>query len=393
MCSDLARLRAVLEVGMRLLSVVLALAPACLPSWCGVLEGGQEDRIQQIEIAENAVRKAPDSEAERIALGTLYLQLGQNRRACETLAKYLEAHPNSAKTLRLLAAGSLRQDDYAVARAYAERAQRLEPRAATGIHLLAMAYLGLQDTASAEHLFREALALGPDSVDSNFQLGLLYTKQHKKLTEAVRLLRRAEALQPRLAGIHAALGSAFLQFVGLPEAARPLAAAVALDPKRSESYYVLAEAYRRLGQEEKAESALAEFKTGNSEAADERAREMRSRSFYEEGTNFLMNTDRLDEAYDSFQKAIQAKPDFDAAYYRMAQVRYLQGVLAKAYTHILEALPQNAPEPQYSYVLSRCLETMDRSAALTAIRTAVKLRPGAADFEELQRRLEARKPE
>src|SRR5258708_4220727 len=165
MCSDLARLRAVLEVGMRLLSVVLALAPAWLPSWCGVLEGGQEDRIQQIEIAENAVRKAPDSEAERIALGTLYLQLGQNRRACETLAKYLEAHPNSAKTLRLLAAGSLRQDDYAAARAYAERAQRLEPRSATGIHLLAMAHLGLQDTAP-ERLFRQALPLEPDRADT-----------------------------------------------------------------------------------------------------------------------------------------------------------------------------------------------------------------------------------
>ncbi|HEY2014068.1 MAG TPA: tetratricopeptide repeat protein [Bryobacteraceae bacterium] len=349
--------------------------------------------IQQIESAESAVRRAPDSETARIALGTLYLKLGQNRRASETLAAYLKVHPNSPKTLRLLAAASLRQEDYTAAKNYAARARRLEPRDAPGVHLLAMACLGLQDAAGAAGLFREALVLDPDSVDTNFQLGLLYTKQHERLAEAIRLLEKAEARQPDLAGTHTALGSALLQSGRWREAARQLEEAVKLDPQSAESYYILADAYGRLGESDKAKSALAEFNTRSAGSADERAREMRSRSFYEEGTSLLTNTDRLDAAYDSFRKAVQAKPDFDAAYYRMAQVRYLQGDTAQAVTHIREALRLNALEPEYYFVLAKCLETADRPAALAAIQTAVKLHPGVADFEELLRNLENKRPE
>ena len=84
-------------------------------------------------------------------------------------------------------------------------------------------------------------------------------------------------------------------------------------------------------------------------------------------------------------------PGLDAGYYRMAQIRYLKGDLNGASSLIREALRLNALEPEYYYVLARCLESSDPHRALDAVRTAVALRPGVADFQELLRTLEDKK--
>src|SRR5258708_30947712 len=214
-----------------------------------------------MEAGERAVRLAPDSETDRISLATLYLMAGQDRRAIETLRDYSRSRPNSAKVWRLLATAYLRQEDYTAAKDCAAKALRVGPKDATGVHVLAMAHLGLQDAASAERLFRESLQLEPNSVDSNFQLGLLYTKQHTNPEQAIKLLEKARALQPRMAGIHTALGSALLQSGKPEEAARSLETAMKLSPENAETYYVAADAYRRLCLDGKTHPALAEFTT------------------------------------------------------------------------------------------------------------------------------------
>jgi tetratricopeptide (TPR) repeat protein len=241
-----------------------------------------------------------------------------------------------------------------------------------------MAHLGLQDAASAERLFRESLKLEPNSVDSNFQLGLLYTKQYTNPEQAIKLLEKARALQPRMAGIHTALGSALLQSGKPEEAARSLETAMELAPDNA-------------GLDGKAEAALAEFNTRNAALADQRAREMRGRAYYQQGADLLANTDQLDQAYGLLEKAEREVPGLDAGYYRMAQIRYLKGELKGASSLIREALRLNALEPEYYYVLARCLENSEPPRALDAVRTAVALRPGVPDFQELLRTLEHKK--
>ena len=373
---------------MRLVKALLVAGLLCAASVAWQRRAEDAQSLDAIEAGERAVRLAPDSEADRISLATLYLMAGQDRRAVETLRDYSLSRPNSAKVWRLLATAYLRQEEYTAAKDCAAKALRAGPRDAAGVHVLAMAHLGLQDVASAERLFRESLKLEPNSVDSNFQLGLLYTKQHANPEEAIRLLKKARALQPRMAGIHTALGSALLQS-GKPEvAARSLETAMELAPDDAETYYVAADAYRRLGLDRKAEAALAEFNTRNAALADQRAREMRSRAYYQQGADLLANTDQLDKAYDLLEKAVREMPALDAGYYRMAQIRYLKGDLKGASSRIREALRLNALEPEYYYVLARCLESSEPHRALDAVRTAVALRPGVADFQELLRALE-----
>lgn len=376
---------------MQLVKALLVAGLLCVASVAWQRRAGDAQSLDAIEAGERAVRLAPDSEADRISLATLYLMAGQDRRAVETLRDYSHSRPNSARIWRLLATAYLRQEDYTAAKDCAAKALRAGPRDAAGVHVLAMAHLGLQDVASAERLFRESLKLKPNSVDSNFQLGLLYTKQHTNPEEAIRLLKKARALQPRMAGIHTALGSALLQSGKPEEAARSLETAMELAPDDAETYYVAADAYRRLGLDPKAEAALAEFNTRNAALADQRAREMRGRAYHQQGADLLANTDQLDKAYGLLEKAVHEMPGLDAGYYRMAQIRYLKGDLKGASSLIREALRLNALEPEYYYVLARCLESSEPHRALDAVRTAVALRPGVADFQELLRALEPQK--
>jgi tetratricopeptide (TPR) repeat protein len=157
-----------------------------------------------------------------------------------------------------------------------------------------------------------------------------------------------------------------------------------------EPYYLLATAYRRLNQTEQADAALASFNALKKSEAGRRAREMRGKADYEEGVNLLSNSDRLDHAYAALSKALEELPDFDPAYYRMAQVSYLKGDLPQALTSIRHAIKLNPFEPEYYFVLARCLQDNDSKAALEAIDTAVSLRPGVQDFEDLFQELKSK---
>jgi tetratricopeptide (TPR) repeat protein len=349
-----------------------------------------DETFRAIEAAQRALRAMPESETNTLTLASLYLKVGQNRSAVETLQAYVQFHPDSPKTLRLLAVAYLRQEEYPAAQDAAERALRFGERDSAGVEVLAMANLGLQSTDSAERLFREAVKLDPDSLEANLQLGLLYTSQHKNLEEAIRMLEKARVLQPSLAGTYVALGRAFLELGDARRAANSLETAVKLAADSAEPYYMLASAYRQLHETGRAEAALTAFNSRKKADADQRAREMRSRSYYEEGVNLLSNTDQLDKAYEALAKAVNEVATFDPGYYRLAQVSYLKGDLPRALASIREALRLNPLEPEYYYVLARCLEDSDPRGALEAIEKATAFRPNVPDFEDLLRELKSK---
>jgi len=359
-----------------------------LLAWLPLLATSQNEKeLQAIESARRLLQERPDSESYTISLASLYLKAGRNQDAIQLLQGYLQSKPMSAKALRLLSTAYLRKEDYAAAKETAEKALKAGTRDSAALELLAMADLGLQESDAAERLFLEALKLNSKSIEANYQLGLLYTKQHKDLPEAVRLLQTARSIQPNLAGIDTALGAALLGAGKISQAVDALEMATKTATNEPESYYLLATAYRRLNETEKADTALASFNALKKAEADRRAREMRGKADYEEGVNLLSNSDQLDKASAALSKALEEMPDFDPAYYRMAQVSYLKGDLPQALTSIRHAIKLNPFESEYYFVLARCLEDSDSKAALEAIDNAVSLRPGVQDFEDLSREL------
>lgn len=342
-----------------------------------------DSAVDSVEAAQSALVVAPDSESVRLSLAELYLKAGRNGDAVATLKDYAGAHSQSVKTLRLLAVAYVRKEDYPNAKNAAEQALGLSPNDPPTIEVLAMAHAGMQDSDGAERLFLQALKLNPNSVEANYQLGLLYVRDHKNVPDATRLLEKARTEQPNLRGIDLALGSAYLESGDLRQTVSFLQSATKADNGAAEAYYLLASAWRQLNQPEKAEAALAAFDKAKRAAAGRRARDMQAQADYQEGVNLLSNSDNLDAAYSALLKAAAALPDFDPAYYRMAQVSYLKGDLGGALTSIRYALSLNPLEPEYYFVLARCLQDSDPPAALQAIESAVRLKPGVADFEEL----------
>jgi tetratricopeptide (TPR) repeat protein len=357
-------------------------------AWFPLLAASQkESELQAIESARHLLQERPDSENNIFLLASLYLKVGRNQDAIQLLQGYLQEKPTSPKALRLLATAYIRKEDYAAAKDTAEKALKASSSDSTTVELLAMSELGLQESDDAERHLLEALKLNAKSIEANYQLGLLYTKQHKDMVEAVRLLQTARSLQPNLSGIDTALGAALLGAGKVSQAVDALETATKTAKNEPESYYLLATAYRRLNQPEKADAALASFNALKKSEADRRAREMRGKADYEEGVNLLSNSDQLDLAHAALSKALEELPDFDPAYYRMAQVSYLKGDLPQALTSIRHAIKLNPFEPEYYFVLARCLQDNDSKAALEAIDNAVSLRPGVQDFEELSREL------
>ena len=360
-------------------------------AWPRLLAASQnETELQAIESARHLLQERPDSESNTFLLASLYLKVGRNQDAIQLLQGYLQSKPMTAKALRLLATAYLRKEDYAAAKDTAEKALKAGTRDSTAVELLAMSELGVQESDAAERHFLEALKLNSKSIEANYQLGLLYTKQHKDLPAAVRLLQTARSIQPNLAGIDTALGAALLGVGKVSQAVDALEIATKTAANEPESYYLLATAYRRLNQPEKADAALASFNALKKADADRRAREMRGKADYEEGVNLLSNSNQLDQAYTAFSKALDELPDFDPAYYRMAQVSYLKGDLPQALTSIRHAIKLNPFEPEYYFVLARCLQDNDSKAALEAIDNAINLRPGVQDFEDLSRELKSK---
>src|SRR5258708_40157351 len=109
---------------MRLVEALLVAGLLCAASVAWQRGAGGAQSLDAIEAGERAVRLAPNSEADRISLATLYLMAGQDRRAVETLRDYSRSHPNSSKVWRLLATAYLRQGDYTSAQGCAAKAPR-----------------------------------------------------------------------------------------------------------------------------------------------------------------------------------------------------------------------------------------------------------------------------
>jgi tetratricopeptide (TPR) repeat protein len=378
---------------MRRISEIILIASLSLPL-CAVQAqtSARDSTVKSIEAAQSTLAAAPDSEGARLSLAELYLKAGRNGDAVATLKDYADAHSQSVKALRLLALAYVRKEDYPNAKDAADQALRMSPNDAPNIEVLAMAHAGMQDTDMAERLFLQALKLDLNSVEANYQLGLLYVRDHKSIPDAIRFLEKARTAQPNLTGIDLALGSAYLESGDLRQAVSFLQSAAKADTGAAEAYYLLASAWVRLNQPDKAEAALGAFNTAKKAAAGQRAREMQAQADYQQGVNLLSNSDNLDAACSALAKAAAALPDFDPAYYRMAQVKYLQGDLGGALTSIRHALSLNPLEPEYYFVLARCLEDNDRTAALQAIESAARLKPGVADFEELLQSLRRTEP-
>ncbi len=249
--------------------------------------------------------------------------------AAVLLSKYLEANRGSVKAHEMLAYSYLRLNDPKRSLEEYTSAAAIERPTAVDLENVAKDYILLDDTASAEHwmkravqmndrdadawyglgrieltlqrfqeaadCFQRSLALLPNTVKTENNLGLAYEGLNRtddaiaayrqaiawqqddahpseqpllnlgiilvhedKLDEAQALLTKAMEIAPRDPRIREQLGHLYLQMNRLPEAQRQVEAAIALEPNNPALHFLVGKVYHLEGQGQK---AAAEFST------------------------------------------------------------------------------------------------------------------------------------
>jgi len=332
--------------------------------------------------AQKAYAANPKSEDRLVALVTILYESNRNDDAIRLLDPFVKADPRASRAKLFLALGYAREEKYAQAKALATQVATDSPADYYAQHILGLSLFGLNEFDAAEARFKKAVSLKPEFADTFFQLGLLYSRNAATVVQAESAYQQALKLGYSNAEIFRNIGSVKVKLGKYDEAVNVLERALELNPNYADAYFQLADAFRKSGKAEEAAGAMKKFQALNSTSLDKKQRETKGQAFFEQGMS-LVQKDDLPGAYRAFKSASEALPQFDAAFYRLAQLEYLHGETNQAIADIRHALELNPFEAEYHFVLARCLEDTDVHGAIDAAMKATSLNGTVADFHGL----------
>jgi tetratricopeptide (TPR) repeat protein len=138
-------------------------------------------------------------------------------------------------------------------------AQKLEPDEVRWPYYLASLYKSRGETDKSEAAYKQALALRPDDLATLIWLGRLHLDQGRP-EAAEPLFLKANGLAPRTVAALAGLGRVAVAKRDYPQAVKYLEDALAIDPEAESLHAPLAAAYRGLGQLDKAQPHLRQWR-------------------------------------------------------------------------------------------------------------------------------------
>jgi tetratricopeptide (TPR) repeat protein len=138
-------------------------------------------------------------------------------------------------------------------------AQKLAPDEIRWPYYLAGLYKSRGETDKAEAAFKRVLTLRPDDLPTLVGLGRLHLDQGRP-EAAEPVFMKAYALAPRTVAVLAGLGRVAVAKHDYPQAVKYLEEALALDPEAESLHAPLATAYRGLGQPDKAQPHLRQWR-------------------------------------------------------------------------------------------------------------------------------------
>ena len=210
--------------------------------------------LQQYERAAEALAQVHgDKNANSQA--SYWLERTYQSLGAESYAHLEDSFPDSWRTHQLRAEGfALRRDRDDAIKEY-EAALHLRPDEPELHESLGEFYLDNHSEQDAQRELEQAAALDSSRTKTLYLLGRLYV-QNNENEKAAAFLRRALQLQPNLNEASGLLGTAYVRMGQFDDAARMLEKAAPLD-HMGNIHYQLYLAYRKLGQSELAQKALA----------------------------------------------------------------------------------------------------------------------------------------
>jgi len=197
----------------------------------------------------------PDQPVYWINLAVLYLRQSRAEEAEKALNKSLDVQP-SAHALRLLALIRLDQNAGEDAVQLFRKALGLAPDAVESWYYLGLAQQSLAHSEEALRCYEEALKRAPGDFHTQLQIGTLLLNRGRR-REALDHLRAAQALRPEDSDVDQRLSEAYLGSGDLDSALKSARRAVELIPKSREAHYQLGLVLARLGKRDESQKEFA----------------------------------------------------------------------------------------------------------------------------------------
>ena len=210
--------------------------------------------LQQYERAADKLAQV-HGETNVNAEASYWLERTYQALGAETYTRLEDSFPDSWRTHQLRAEGSVLRRDLDDAIKEYQQALQLRPNEAELHEALGEFYLDNHTEGDAQGELEKAVALDPSRTKALYLLGRLYV-QKRENEKAVPYLQRALRLQPNLNEASGLLGTAYVHMGQFADAIPRLEKAAALD-HYGNVHYQLFLAYRKLGQADLAQKALA----------------------------------------------------------------------------------------------------------------------------------------
>jgi tetratricopeptide (TPR) repeat protein len=219
-----------------------------------LLLGKTHFTLHQYEAAADALGQVQGTTNEN-AEASYWLARTYQALGAEAYARLQESFPDSWRTHQLRAQGYALRQDLDNALKEFQLALQLRPNESELHEALGEFYLNNHSDDDAQNALERAVTLDPSRTHALYLLGRLYV-QKRDNERAVSYLQRALRLQPDLVEASSLLGTAYVRLGQFANAVPKLEKAAPLD-HYGNVHYQLFLAYKRLGQAELAQKALA----------------------------------------------------------------------------------------------------------------------------------------
>ena len=336
-----------------------------------------------VPLLEEGLKVAPKSPKLLAALGECYFMVGKATEAKQTFQTLIQVEP-SASSFTFMGLWYRHQGQFDEAAIYFERGLKADPRNASCLYNLGYIATRQGHYHTGEQYLKQAISIQPDYADALLELANLKMHQ-KKFEEAVPLLRKCAQLDPDPAPVYYKLGEAerdlhqmdaaerdlkvfqtlsknpkslpypyqhLFDYVGERAGLAPqqkaeldlaqLEQEAKLHSENPQNYYLLAEAYLKLGKTEDARQALAQV---------DRLSQGDFRTSVGVGV-LLARYGLYSEAVAHFQQAVQANPGSDDAWYDLADAYFRMRNYSEALTAAQRVSPSGQNDPSYLALLA-----------------------------------------
>ncbi|UCD50117.1 MAG: tetratricopeptide repeat protein [Phycisphaerales bacterium] len=387
-------------------------------------------------MAENLAVRYPEEARAHLLLGDVYRRFGRSAEAMACWQKAADLAPDWASPFDRMAIVAMEKGQFDEAISWWQRVLALNP-ASPGIHdkmgrvLMAS---GRQDEAIAA--LKEEIRISPTSAPTYYLLGQAYL-QNKQYEQAVDYYKKALELSPDLPNVHYGLATAYARlrqpalaqqyrdsfrrlsaddpeerpygfspqddlvkaradFVGhalraaslqqaqgrMSDAEALLRRAAAVDPNHADCRKRLAAFYRSAG---KLPQALAQCEqVARLEPNDPTCRLLIA--------TLALQLQQRDKAEAAFKKLVALAPRESVGYRELARLYLASDAKLNEAKRLAQKAVELAPAAANYYVLGLvCQRSGDRDSALAALRQAIQLDPGNAEYRRAYNMMETRR--